>query len=55
MILISVDFPAPFSPSSAWIEPRASLIDTSESAFTPGNDLLTLLARRTSSVVTRSS
>ena len=40
MILISVDFPAPFSPSSAWMLPGASRSDTSSSACTPGNALL---------------
>src|SRR5687767_13172445 len=41
MILMRVDFPAPFSPSSAWTEPGFSVIETSSSAFTPGNDLET--------------
>jgi hypothetical protein len=34
MILMSVDLPAPFSPSSAWIEPLAGEVDSS-SARTP--------------------
>src|SRR3982074_1777355 len=33
MILMSVDFPAPFSPSSAWISPASSLRETSSSAW----------------------
>jgi hypothetical protein len=35
----SVDLPAPFSPTSAWISPRARLKLTLSSACTPGNDL----------------
>ena len=30
----SVDLPAPFSPTSAWIDPRATLSDTPSSART---------------------
>ena len=41
MILMRVDLPAPFSPSSAWTVPPLSVIDTLSSAFTPGKDLLT--------------
>ena len=33
-ILPSVDLPAPFSPTSAWIVPRATLSDTASSART---------------------
>src|SRR4029077_5171251 len=33
MILMSVVFPAPFSPSSAWISPASSLSETSSSAW----------------------
>ena len=35
-IFISVDLPAPFSPPSAWISPRAISRSMSDSAFTPG-------------------
>ncbi len=35
--LIRVDFPAPFSPISAWISPSRSVKSTLSSAFTPGN------------------
>ena len=35
MILISVDLPAPFSPSTAWIEPRRQAKSTPSSARTP--------------------
>ncbi|OPZ66871.1 MAG: hypothetical protein BWY81_01618 [Firmicutes bacterium ADurb.Bin467] len=35
--LMRVDFPAPFSPSSAWTSPLASEKSTLLSAFTPGN------------------
>ena len=37
--LISVDLPAPFSPSSAWISPDLSWKSTFCRALTPGNDL----------------
>ena len=37
--LISVDFPAPFSPISAWISPLRSVKSTSFSAIVPGNCL----------------
>ena len=40
-ILISVDLPAPFSPSSATISPRPTFIVTFFSAFVPPKDLLT--------------
>ncbi len=32
--LTSVDFPAPFSPTSAWIEPASTRIDPDRSAWT---------------------
>src|SRR5438876_11795922 len=38
MILISVDLPAPFSPTSAWTSPAASAKETPFSARTPAND-----------------
>src|SRR5664280_252671 len=37
---ISVDLPAPFSPTSAWISPRFTLKLTSLSALTPENSLV---------------
>ena len=37
--LISVDFPAPFSPIRAWISPFRSVKSTCCKAFTPGNVL----------------
>ena len=37
-VLISVDLPAPFSPSRACTSPGRSRIDTSSRARTPGND-----------------
>jgi hypothetical protein len=37
---MSVDLPAPFSPQIAWTSPAATVIDTSLSAFTPGNSLV---------------
>src|SRR5271169_2954903 len=40
-ILISVDLPAPFSPTSAWTSPPLRSSDTPSSARTPGNDLVT--------------
>src|ERR1041384_2898331 len=39
MIFISVDLPAPFSPTSPWISPARSTKSTSRSAATPPNDL----------------
>src|SRR3712207_4132445 len=39
-ILSSVLLPAPFSPSRAWISPRATSRSTSRSACTPGKPLL---------------
>ena len=41
MMLISVDFPAPFSPRSAWISPASSEKSTSFRAWTPPNRLVT--------------
>ena len=41
-IFISVDFPAPFSPTIAWTSPSSIERLTSDSALTPGNDLLIL-------------
>src|SRR3954454_432965 len=38
-ILISVDLPAPFSPTSAWTVPGRTASDTPRRARTPGNDL----------------
>ena len=38
-MFINVDLPAPFSPSSALSRPRRTVICTSSSARTPGNDL----------------
>ena len=40
MILISVDLPAPFSPTSAWTSPAASSNETPLSARTPANDFV---------------
>jgi hypothetical protein len=37
---ISVDFPAPFSPMTAWTLPARTARDTPSSALTPGNCLL---------------
>ena len=39
MIFISVDLPAPFSPTRPWISPARSAKSTSRSAATPPNDL----------------
>ena len=39
-ILMSVDLPAPFSPSKAWISPRFRSRSTPSSAVTPGNRFL---------------
>src|SRR3569623_269780 len=53
MILISVDLPAPFSPTSACTSPGAQLKLTSLSARTPGNDFemcdISIAARATGS------
>ena len=42
MILVSVDLPAPFSPTSAWISPASSVKSTSLIAGTPRYSLVTL-------------
>ncbi len=47
MILISVDFPAPFSPSSAWTSPGYSSISASWSASVPPKLLVTSRATST--------
>src|SRR5579871_1152054 len=39
MIFISVDLPAPFSPTRPWISPSASAKSTSRNACTPPKDL----------------
>ena len=39
-IFKNVDFPAPFSPTSAWISPSSTCRFTLSSAFTPGNVLV---------------
>src|SRR3954454_24457120 len=39
--LISVDFPAPFSPIRAWISPGSKRKSTPSSAFTPGKSMVT--------------
>src|SRR3954452_7280655 len=49
-ILISVDLPAPFSPTRAWTEPASTVIPAERSAATGPNDLAT---SRSSSVATR--
>src|SRR4051812_42741232 len=46
MILIRVDLPAPFSPTSAWTSPALSSKDTSRSARTPSKDLQMFDAER---------
>src|SRR5450756_650456 len=48
---ISVDLPAPFSPTSAWISPRFTLKLTSLSALTPGNSLVIWFISRTKSSI----
>jgi len=40
MTFMSVDLPAPFSPTTAWISPARTARLTSLSAFTPGNVLV---------------
>src|SRR3954452_1746154 len=49
--LISVDFPAPFSPTSACTEPACSSIETSSSARTPANRLLADVTANTGVVI----
>src|SRR3989441_8070505 len=46
MTLISVDLPAPFSPTSAWTSPAASVKVTRVSARTPANDFVMESASR---------
>src|SRR5215469_3718805 len=48
-MFISVDLPAPFSPSSACTSPRRTSNDTSSLATTPGNSLRMPRISRTSS------
>src|SRR5215218_9675144 len=50
-IFRSVDLPAPFSPSRAWISPGPTLKPTSSSASTPGNRLLIADIRSRGSVM----
>ena len=38
--LVSVDLPAPFSPTRPWMVPRSTSMVTLSRAFTPGNSLL---------------
>ena len=45
---MSVDFPAPFSPSKAWISPRCRSRSTPSSAVTPGKRLVTPWSRNAS-------
>ena len=49
-ILISVDLPAPFSPTRAWISPRRRVRSTPARAFTPGNSLVILRTSRMTSL-----
>src|SRR6185503_16527395 len=51
-MFISVDLPAPFSPSSACTSPRRTSRDTSSLATTPGNSLRIPRISRTSSSLT---
>ncbi len=51
-MFISVDLPAPFSPSSACTSPRRTSNDTSSLATTPGNSLRMPRISRTSSSLT---
>src|SRR4051812_30447659 len=46
MTLMSVDFPAPFSPINAWTSPGRSSKETDFSAWTPAYDLLISIAWR---------
>src|SRR5664279_480567 len=48
MIFISVDLPAPFSPSTAWIWPGATCSEMRSLAFTAGYDLLMSTSSRRS-------
>src|ERR1700748_706411 len=49
--LINVDFPAPFSPTSACTDPACSSIETSSSARTPANRLLADVTANTGVVI----
>src|SRR5688572_31856284 len=49
MILISVDFPAPFSPTSAWTSPRRREKSTRSSAVAPAKRLTIPSMRRMTS------
>src|SRR4029079_6976070 len=49
-MFISVDLPAPFSPSSAWTSPSRSSKSMLSFARTPGNCLVMLKSARTTSV-----
>src|SRR3569833_2578612 len=49
--LISVDFPAPFSPTSVCTDPACSSIETSSSARTPANRLLADVTANTGVVI----
>src|SRR6186997_3155417 len=51
-MFISVDFPAPFSPSRAWISPRRRSKSTRSLARTPGNRFV---IPRSSSTTSRSA
>src|SRR5262245_38345806 len=55
MIFIRVDLPAPFSPMTAWISPRATAKLTSSSARTPPKDLPMASIRRKASSGTRAA
>ncbi len=46
---MSVDLPAPFSPTRPWTVPRRTSIETPSSAFTPGNALHTSRMERMAS------
>src|SRR3954467_8499261 len=48
--LVSIDFPAPFSPQSAWISPACSSKLTSRNATTPGKRLVSECAERTADI-----
>src|SRR5688572_32910618 len=48
--LMSVDFPAPFSPTSAWTSPSWRSNDTPDNARTPAYDLVMRLAERSGEI-----
>jgi hypothetical protein len=52
---ISVDLPAPFSPSRQWTSPRRSVRSIASLASTPGKRLVTPRASRTTSATSASS